>query len=198
MPRHLERHNFESAGWLRAAVLGANDGIISTAGLIVGVAASGANGTTLLATGLAGLVAGAMSMAAGEYVSVKSQADMEKASLSQETRELADDPQSELDELTRIYQQRGLQAELAREVARQLTAHDALAVCPDGVSPEWAPPKAAWVRANEPDRFAASAVSSHPTPRSYIHATVANDLSTTVWIIAGEARPADVAVQSLT
>ncbi len=127
MPRHLERHNFESAGWLRAAVLGANDGIISTAGLIVGVAASGANGTTLLATGLAGLVAGAMSMAAGEYVSVKSQADMEKASLSQETRELADDPQSELDELTRIYQQRGLQAELARQVARQLTAHDALA-----------------------------------------------------------------------
>lgn len=127
MPRHTERHNFHSVGWLRAAVLGANDGIISTAGLIVGVAASGANQDMLLATGFAGLVAGAMSMAAGEYVSVKSQADMEKASLSQEKRELAEDPGSELNELAGIYRKRGLQPELAREVARQLTAHDALA-----------------------------------------------------------------------
>lgn len=123
----MERHNFHSVGWLRAAVLGANDGIISTAGLIVGVAASGASQPMLLATGFAGLVAGAMSMAAGEYVSVKSQADMERASLSQEKRELAEDPKFELDELAQIYRQRGLQPELAHEVARQLTAHDALA-----------------------------------------------------------------------
>ncbi len=127
MPRHREHHDFHNVGWLRAAVLGANDGIISTAGLIVGVAASGAGQGALLATGFAGLVAGAMSMAAGEYVSVKSQADMEKASLSQEKHELAEDPDAELNELAGIFHKRGLQPELAREVARQLTAHDALA-----------------------------------------------------------------------
>ena len=123
---HREDHRSERAGWLRAAVLGANDGIVSVAGLVVGVAATGASHATVLASGIAGVVAGAMSMAAGEYVSVQSQADTERADLAKETRELADDPDSELTELTNIYARRGLATALAREVAVQLTAHDAL------------------------------------------------------------------------
>ncbi|MFT3763621.1 MAG: VIT family protein [Pseudoxanthomonas sp.] len=125
--RHAETHQIERAGWLRAAVLGANDGIVSVAGLVVGVAASGAGERAVLASGIAGLVAGAMSMAAGEYVSVKSQADLEAANLTQEKRELREDPRAELDELASIYVRRGLQPALARQVAEQLTAHDALA-----------------------------------------------------------------------
>lgn len=124
--RHQEVHRSDRAGWLRAAVLGANDGIVSVAGLVVGIAASGASATTVLATGIAGTVAGAMSMAAGEYVSVQSQADTEQADLLVEKRELHDDPHSELQELAAIYRHRGLTAELAHEVAVQLTAHDAL------------------------------------------------------------------------
>jgi vacuolar iron transporter family protein len=114
-------------GWLRASVLGANDGIVSTGALIVGVAAAGTDAKTILLTGLAGLVAGAVSMAAGEYVSVHSQADLEKADLTKERAELRDSPEAELRELTNIYAQRGLDATLARQVAEQLTAHDALA-----------------------------------------------------------------------
>ncbi|MCI2245263.1 MULTISPECIES: VIT family protein [Xanthomonas] len=125
-PTHTERHRTDRAGWLRAAVLGANDGILSVAGLVVGVASSGASAATVLTSGIAGLVAGAMSMAAGEYVSVQSQADTERADLALERRELHEDPQSELDELTAIYRQRGLDPVLARQVAEQLTAHDAL------------------------------------------------------------------------
>ncbi|WIH04253.1 VIT family protein [Xanthomonas translucens pv. graminis] len=125
-PSHSELHRGDRAGWLRAAVLGANDGILSVAGLVVGVASSGAPAHAVLATGIAGLVAGAMSMAAGEYVSVQSQVDTERADLAIERRELHEDPQSELDELAGIYRQRGLDAALARQVAEQLTAHDAL------------------------------------------------------------------------
>ena len=123
---HAEDHRTGRSGWLRAAVLGANDGIVSVAGLVVGVAASGASATVVLASGIAGVVAGAMSMAAGEYVSVQSQADAEHADLAKEKRELAEDPASELFELTGIYARRGLTPELARQVAEQLTAHDAL------------------------------------------------------------------------
>ncbi|WP_058363888.1 VIT1/CCC1 transporter family protein, partial [Xanthomonas translucens] len=125
-PSHSELHRGDRAGWLRAAVLGANDGILSVAGLVVGVASSGAPAPAVLATGIAGLVAGAMSMAAGEYVSVQSQVDTERADLAIERLELREDPQSELDELAGIYRQRGLDAALARQVAEQLTAHDAL------------------------------------------------------------------------
>ena len=114
-------------GWLRAAVLGANDGIVSTASLLVGVSAAQVNRTELLTVGLAGLVAGAMSMAAGEYVSVSSQADTEEADLARERHELATEPESEHLELALIYQSRGLTPELASQVASQLTAHDALA-----------------------------------------------------------------------
>ncbi|MCS4278381.1 VIT1/CCC1 transporter family protein [Stenotrophomonas rhizophila] len=124
--RHPEVHRSDRVGWLRAAVLGANDGIVSVAGLVVGIAASGASASTILATGIAGTVAGAMSMAAGEYVSVQSQADTERADLAVEKRELHDDPHSELEELAAIYRHRGLSPELAHEVATQLTAHDAL------------------------------------------------------------------------
>lgn len=124
--RHPELHRSERVGWLRAAVLGANDGIVSVAGLVVGVAASGASAATILATGVAGTVAGAMSMAAGEYVSVQTQADTEDADLAMEKRELREDPHSELEELAAIYRQRGLDPALARQVAEQLTAHDAL------------------------------------------------------------------------
>ncbi|MBH1592857.1 VIT family protein [Stenotrophomonas maltophilia] len=124
--RHPERHRADRVGWLRAAVLGANDGIVSVAGLVVGVAASGASASTLLATGLAGTVAGAMSMAAGEYVSVQTQAATEGADLAMEKRELQDDPHSELEELAAIYRHRGLAPALARQVAEQLTAPDAL------------------------------------------------------------------------
>ncbi len=125
--RHIEVHRSDRVGWLRAAVLGANDGIVSVAGLVVGIAASGASASTVLATGIAGTVAGAMSMAAGEYVSVQSQADTEHADLAMEQRELREDPHSELEELVAIYHHRGLTLDLARQVAVQLTAHDALA-----------------------------------------------------------------------
>jgi len=123
---HLERHRVDRIGWLRAAVLGANDGIVSTASLVVGVAASGADRAAIGVAGVAGLVAGAMSMAAGEYVSVSSQADTERADTARETRELATDAAHELDELTGIYVGRGLEPALARQVAEQLTAKDAL------------------------------------------------------------------------
>jgi VIT1/CCC1 family predicted Fe2+/Mn2+ transporter len=113
-------------GWLRAAVLGANDGIVSTASLLIGVAAAGATHQTLMITGIAGLVSGAMSMAAGEYVSVSSQSDTEAADIARETEELASQPEHELDELTGIYISRGLAPALAREVAQHLTQHDAL------------------------------------------------------------------------
>ncbi|UOV03642.1 VIT family protein [Pseudoxanthomonas sp. F37] len=124
--RHRELHRTDRVGWLRASVLGANDGIVSVAGLVVGVAASGATPSTILLTGVAGLVAGAMSMAAGEYVSVQSQADAEAAALALEKSELRDMPDGELAELTQIYVGRGLEPALARQVAEQLTAHDAL------------------------------------------------------------------------
>ena len=124
---HRERHRSERIGWLRAAVLGANDGIVSTASLVVGVAAADATRQDVLVVGMAGLVAGALSMAAGEYVSVSSQADTERADLTRERHELATDAQAEEDELTGIYVKRGLEPELARTVARQLAAAGALA-----------------------------------------------------------------------
>lgn len=124
--RHRERHRTQHTGWLRAAVLGANDGIVSTASLVLGVAASGASPQVILVTGLAALVAGAMSMAAGEYVSVSSQADTERADLARERRELAEDAGQEHEELTLIYMGRGLDRSLAEQVSTQLMAHDAL------------------------------------------------------------------------
>jgi vacuolar iron transporter family protein len=123
---HHERHRTDRIGWLRAAVLGANDGIVSTASLIVGVAASNAGKNEILVAGIAGLVAGAMSMAAGEYVSVSSQSDTENADLERERRELATTPDSEHVELTEIYVKRGLDQNLASQVATQLMKHDAL------------------------------------------------------------------------
>jgi len=123
---HQEIHNTHRIGWLRAAVLGANDGIVSTASLIVGVAAADSTRATILVAGVAGLVAGAMSMAAGEYVSVSSQSDTEQADLDRERGELAADDTYEHAELAAIYVARGLDAELAKQVATQLTAHDAL------------------------------------------------------------------------
>lgn len=128
MPKsHREQHRTERIGWLRAAVLGANDGIVSTASLVVGVAAAHAAHSEILVAGVAGLVAGAMSMAAGEYVSVSSQADTEKADLSREGKELASDEPFERQELAAIYVKRGLDPLLAKQVAEQLMAHDALA-----------------------------------------------------------------------
>lgn len=124
--RHLERHRTSRIGWLRAAVLGANDGIVSTASLLVGVAAASASHANLIVTGIAGLAAGAMSMAAGEYVSVHSQADTEKADLARERAELEADPVAERRELTAIYIARGLDRGLAEQVAGQLMEHDAL------------------------------------------------------------------------
>ncbi|MBL0151754.1 MAG: VIT family protein [Ideonella sp.] len=124
--RHLERHRTHRIGWLRAAVLGANDGIVSTASLVVGVAAANPSHAQLMITGVAGLVAGAMSMAAGEYVSVHSQADTEQADLTRERAELAAQPEAERNELAAIYAARGLAPELAQQVAVQLMAHDAL------------------------------------------------------------------------
>jgi VIT1/CCC1 family predicted Fe2+/Mn2+ transporter len=125
--RHPERHRTDRIGWLRAAVLGANDGIVSTASLVVGVAAAHAARGEILVAGVAGLVAGAMSMAAGEYVSVSSQADTEQADLERERTELATQNEQEHEELAEIYVQRGLDPTLARQVAEQLMAHDALA-----------------------------------------------------------------------
>jgi VIT1/CCC1 family predicted Fe2+/Mn2+ transporter len=124
--RHLELHRTSRIGWLRASVLGANDGLISTASLIVGVAAAGSSPSAVLVSGVAGLLAGAMSMAAGEYVSVSSQADTEQADLARERAELATDPASEHTELAAIWAGRGLTPELADQVATQLAAHDAL------------------------------------------------------------------------
>jgi VIT1/CCC1 family predicted Fe2+/Mn2+ transporter len=124
--RHIEKHRTHRIGWLRAAVLGANDGIVSTASLILGVVAAGASSQSILIAGIAGLVAGAMSMAAGEYVSVSSQADTERADLERERGELAADPEHEHEELAAIYVGRGLDAGLACTVAAQLMAHDAL------------------------------------------------------------------------
>ena len=127
MPRlHAENHLVSRIGWLRAAVLGANDGIISTASLIVGVASAHAAQSEVLLTGVAGLVAGAMSMAAGEYVSVSSQSDTEKADLARERLELATDPVFELEELAQVYVARGVELGVARDVARQLMKKDAL------------------------------------------------------------------------
>src|SRR5687767_6433828 len=123
---HLESHLVARIGWLRAAVLGANDGIVSTASLIVGVAAASAATSEVLIAGVAGLVAGAMSMAAGEYVSVSSQSDTEQADLTRERVELASKPAFEREELAQIYVQRGVEAELARQVADQLMAKDAI------------------------------------------------------------------------
>ena len=126
MPRHSERHRSHRIGWLRAGVLGADDGIVSTASLMIGVVASGAGRDAILVAGLAGLVAGAMSMAAGEYVSVSSQRDTEMADIAREQAEQVASPASELEELAGIYEERGLDAGLARTVAEQLTAHDPL------------------------------------------------------------------------
>src|SRR5215467_13325097 len=128
MPRtHFERHLVARIGWLRAAVLGANDGIVSTASLIVGVAAASTARSEIVLAGVAALVAGAMSMAAGEYVSVSSQADTEKADLAREREELSDSPEAELQELQQIYVDRGLDPDLALRVAHQLSAGDTLA-----------------------------------------------------------------------
>jgi VIT1/CCC1 family predicted Fe2+/Mn2+ transporter len=124
--RHGEKHKTHRTGWLRAAVLGANDGIVSTASLVLGVAATGASANAILVTGVASLVAGTMSMAAGEYVSVSSQADTENADLARERLELSENPGQEHAELTAIYVSRGLDAALASQVATQLTQHDAL------------------------------------------------------------------------
>lgn len=128
LEHHPERHLVERIGWLRAAVLGANDGIVSTASLIVGVAAANPNLKEILVAGTAGLVAGAMSMAAGEYVSVSSQSDTEAADLARESKELKEQPEFELQELTDIYVKRGLEPALAGQVAKQLMAKDALGV----------------------------------------------------------------------
>jgi len=125
-PRHPERHRNDRIGWLRAAVLGANDGLISTSSLVVGVASAHSERGAVLIAGMAGLVAGSLSMAAGEYVSVSSQSDTERADLERERRELATQPAAELAEITGIYVKRGLTPELAAQVARQLTDHDAL------------------------------------------------------------------------
>jgi vacuolar iron transporter family protein len=124
--RHSESHKSHRIGWLRAAVLGANDGIVSTASLVIGVAAANTTHDAILLTGIAGLVAGAMSMAAGEYVSVSSQSDTESADLAKEAEELMTEPEHELKELQGIYMSRGLSKSLALQVAVELTAHDAL------------------------------------------------------------------------
>ncbi|QHM94878.1 VIT1/CCC1 transporter family protein [Kosakonia sacchari] len=123
---HLERHSIGTVGWLRAAVLGANDGIVSTASLVLGITSAGTPSSGILLAGIAGLVAGAMSMATGEYVSVSSQTDTENAALAQEKRELVDDYEGEVLELTSLYIQRGLEPLLAHQVAQQLMAKDAL------------------------------------------------------------------------
>jgi len=147
-PLHDEPHDASLASrlnWLRAGVLGANDGIVSTAAIVVGVAGASASRSAILTAGLAGLFAGAMSMAAGEYVSVSTQRDTERAMLALERRELAETPEAELDELTGIYRGKGLTQDLAREVAIQLTAHDALGahaeaelgIDPDDLTKPW-------------------------------------------------------------
>lgn len=127
MKSHHEHHRVDRVGWLRAAVLGANDGLISTASLIMGMSAAQASGAVVFTAGVAGLVAGALSMAAGEYVSVSSQADSERADLARERRELEETPEAEHRELVGIYMQRGLKRETAEQVATEMAAHDALA-----------------------------------------------------------------------
>ncbi len=126
MTPHTEQHKSQRSPWLRAAVLGVNDGIVSTSGLMLGVSGAAASPTTILTAGIAGLVAGAISMGVGEYVSVSSQKDSEKADIDIETRSLADNPEQELEELAMIYEQRGLDKHLAFEVAKQLHEHDAV------------------------------------------------------------------------
>ena len=125
--KHVETHASSNTGWLRAAVMGANDGIVSTASLIVGVAAANGDRSSILIAGMAALIAGSMSMAAGEYVSVSSQSDTEKADLNRERQELAEQPERELEELAQVYVERGVERETALAVARQMTEHDALA-----------------------------------------------------------------------
>lgn len=149
---HLERHRSHRGGWLRAAVLGANDGIVSTASLVLGVAAADGSTTAVLTAGVAGLVGGALSMAAGEFVSVSSQRDVEEADLAREREELRTIPAIELDELTGIFEEKGLPAELARQVAVVLTEKDALGIHareelnidPDDLARPW---QAAWTSA---------------------------------------------------
>ncbi len=128
LPSHGELHTTGRTGWLRAAVLGANDGLLSTASLVLGVAAAGGDRSALLTAGIAGLAAGAMSMASGEYVSVSSQRDAERADLAREAQELEDDPEGELDELADIYEARGISPALARQVAEELSEGDRLVV----------------------------------------------------------------------
>lgn len=127
MPRHSEGHRIDVGGWLRAAVLGANDGVVSIASLVLGVAAAEASPKSILTAGLAGLVGGALSMAVGEYVSVRSQLDVEEGDLARERRELREQPADELDELTALLAAKGMSAETARQAAGELTRHDALA-----------------------------------------------------------------------
>lgn len=149
---HREKHRSGRSGWLRAAVLGSNDAIVSTASLLVGVAASNATRESILIAGVAGLVAGAMSMAAGEYVSVSSQRDAERADIEREKHEIATTPEFELNELAKIYMQRGLDRDLAMKVAKQLSAHDELGahlrdelgIDPDALAH---PFQAAWISA---------------------------------------------------
>jgi VIT1/CCC1 family predicted Fe2+/Mn2+ transporter len=150
--QHRETHRSERAGWLRAAVLGSDDAIVSTASLVIGVAASAASKEAILIAGVAGLVAGAMSMAVGEYVSVSSQRDAERADIEREKRELAGEPEAELNELATIYMKRGVEKELAIRVAEQLSAHDQLgAHLRDELGLEQAslarPMQAAWISA---------------------------------------------------
>ena len=159
-PPHGERHRSGRAGWLRAAVLGSDDAIVSTASLMIGVAASSAPKGAILVAGVAGLVAGSMSMAVGEYVSVSSQRDAEQADIEREKRELTDQPQAELDELTMIYVKRGLEKDLARQVAEQLSARDRLAThMRDELGIDQAslarPMQAAWISAASFASFAA-------------------------------------------
>src|SRR6476469_2860708 len=125
-PAHIEGHRSATTSWLRAAVLGANDGLISTSSIVVGVASAGMAAHEILLSGVAGMVAGALSMAAGEYVSVSSQADVESADLARETRELKEDPEGEFEELAAIYVSRGLSVKLAHDVATEFTEKDAL------------------------------------------------------------------------
>ena len=152
MTRHHEAHRTDRTAWLRAAVLGADDGLVSIASLMIGVAAASASNETILVAGVAGLVAGSMSMAVGEYVSVSSQRDSEKADIERETRELESHPQAELDELAMVYVERGIERELAMKVAQQLSERDRLgAHMRDelGVDPEFLarPMQAAWISA---------------------------------------------------
>jgi len=153
LTRHHEAHRNDRTAWLRAAVLGADDGLVSIASLMIGVAAASASNETILVAGVAGLVAGAMSMAVGEYVSVSSQRDSEKADIERETRELESHPQAELDELAMVYVERGIEKELAMKVAQQLSERDRLgAHMRDelGVDPDFLlarPMQAAWISA---------------------------------------------------